>query len=118
MEASEILALNPEIVRCAVLDDAGRIVSYAESEQGKLANLPKEFVLTSKALAIEGMSESLPKEHLGNIKFTVVVTDKYRLVTQALGGHTVMMALPLSASPDVICENNIKKFGTPATVRR
>ncbi len=118
MEASDILALNPEILRCAVLDDAGRIVSYAESEQGKLAKLPTDFPVTTKALVIEGLSEALPKDQLGNIKFTVVVTDRYRLVTQTLAGHTVMMALPLNAVPDKICENNSKKFGATATVKR
>ncbi|HZW55816.1 MAG TPA: hypothetical protein VFF30_05955 [Nitrososphaerales archaeon] len=110
MEASEILALSPDILRCAVLDDAGRIVSYAASEKGKEANLPADYPVTTKALVIEGLSEALPKE-LGNIRFTTVVTDKYRLVTLSLAGRTVMMALPLTAAPDPICDNAIRKFG-------
>ncbi|MHB8566931.1 MAG: hypothetical protein ACYC7D_06475 [Nitrososphaerales archaeon] len=117
MEASDVLALNPEILRCAVLDDAGRIVSYAESEKGKLANLPTDFPVTTKALVIEGLSEALPKE-LGNLKFTVVVTDKYRLVTQTLAGRTVMMALPFNVTPDSICESAAKKFGSPSVGKR
>ena len=97
-------------MRCAVLDDAGRIVSYAESEKGKVANLPADYPVTIKALVIEGLSEALPKE-LGNIRFTTVVTDKYRLVTLALSGRTVMMAIPLTVSPDPICDAAIRKFG-------
>jgi len=110
MEANDILSLSPDILRCAVLDDAGRIVSYAESEKGKVENLPADYPVTIKALVIEGLSEALPKE-LGNIRFTSVVTDKYRLVTLALSGRTVMMAMPLTVSPDPICDQAIRKFG-------
>jgi hypothetical protein len=111
------LALSPEILRAAVLDDAGRILSYAESEKGKLENLPADYPVTTKALVIEGLATALPKE-LGNIKFTSVVTDKYQLVTQTLGGRTVMFALPTSIAPDQICDIAIKKFGTAMGVRR
>ena len=112
LQASEILALSSEILRCAVLDDAGRIISYADSEKGKAENLPKSYPVTIGALVIQGLSESLPKE-MGTPRFTVVVTEKYRLVTVGLAGHTVMFALPLSITPDPICEMAIKKFGAP-----
>ncbi len=115
LEASDILELSPEILRCAVLDDAGRITSYAESERGKEAKLPANFSVTIKALAVQSLSQALPKD-LGNIKFTVIVSDKYRLVTMFLFGQTVMFALPLGSSPDPICEAAIKKFGGAATV--
>ena len=117
MEASDILALNPEILRCAVLDDAGRILSYADSEKGKLANLPSSYPVTIKALVIEGSSEALPKE-FGNIRFTTVVTDKYRLVTLSLAGRTVMFAIPLNIMPDALCDTAIKKFGMTSAPRR
>ncbi len=110
MEAAEILALSPDILRCAILDDAGRIVSYAESEKGKQAKLPANFLVTIKALVIQGLSEALPKD-LGNIKYTVVVSDRYRLLTMPLAGHTVMFATSLEANPDPICDAAIKKFG-------
>jgi len=112
LEASEILALNKEILRCAVLDEAGRIVSYADSEKGRAANLPKNYPVTINALVIHGLSEALPKD-LGTVRFTVVVTEKYRLVTQALAGHTVMFALPINMHPDEICDAAIRKFGAP-----
>ena len=115
MQASEILTLSNEILRCAVLDDAGRILSYAESEKGKAENLPKNYPVTVGALVIQGLSEALPKE-MGAVRFTTVVTDKYRLITLDLAGHTVMFALPLTMSPDPICDAAIKKFGAP--VRR
>jgi hypothetical protein len=110
LEASEIFTLSSEILRCAVLDDAGRILSYAESEKGKAENLPKNYPVTVGALVIQGLSEALPKE-MGEVRFTSVVTTKYRLITLELAGHTVMFALPLNISPDQICEAAIKKFG-------
>ncbi len=109
MEASDILSLSPEILLCAILDDAGRIVSNAESEKGKSMNLTADYLLTVKALVIEGLSQTLPRE-LGNIKFTTVVTDKYRLVTISLGGRTVLLTLPLTTLPDTICEMAMRKF--------
>ncbi|HKW03737.1 MAG TPA: hypothetical protein VJN71_00435 [Nitrososphaerales archaeon] len=112
MQALEILALNSEILRCAVLDDAGRILSYADSEKGRAENLPKDYPVTVGALAIQGLSESLPKE-MGGVQFTVLVTDKYRLVTLELAGHTVMFAIPINVVPDPICEAALKKFGAP-----
>ena len=111
LEAVDILDLNPDILRCAILDDAGRIVSYGESEMGKEAKLPANFSVTVKALAIQGLSQALPKD-LGNVRFTIIVSDKYRLVTMPLGGQTVMFALPLHVVPDLICEAAIKKFGS------
>ena len=110
MDASDIIQLSPDILRCAVLDDAGRILSYADTEKGRSANLPVDYPVTIKALVIEGLSEALPKE-LGNIRFTAVVTDKYRLVTLPLSGRTVMLAMPLTVSPDPICDAAIRKFG-------
>jgi len=101
-------------LRCAVLDDAGRIMSYEESEKGKEATLPANFSVTVKALAIQGLSQALPKD-LGNVRFTVIVSDKYRLVTMPLGGQTIMFALPLQVIPDPICEAAIKKFGSNST---
>lgn len=95
-----------------MLDDAGRILSYAESEKGKAENLPKNYPVTVGALVIQGLSEALPTE-MGTVRFTTVVTDKYRLVTLDLAGHTVMFALPLTIPPDAICEAAIKKFGHP-----
>jgi hypothetical protein len=111
VEAVDILELNAEILRCAILDDAGRIVSYGESDGGKEAKLPANFSVTVKALAIQGLSQALPKD-LGNVKFTVIVSDKYRLVTMPLAGQTIMFALPLHVIPDPICEAAIKKFGS------
>jgi hypothetical protein len=110
LEASEILAVSPDILRCAILDDAGRITSYAESEKGRLANLPANSLVTIKALVIQGTSDALPKE-LGNIRFTEVVSDKYRLLTLPLAGHTVMLATTLEVIPDPICDALVKKFG-------
>jgi hypothetical protein len=93
-----------------VLDDAGRILTYAESEKGKQENLPSDPSVTIRALAIHGLSEALPGE-LGKVKFTTVVSDKYRLVTIDLAGRIVMFALPLSVSEDAICNEAIKKWG-------
>lgn len=113
LEAIDILDLDPEILKCAILDDAGRILSYGESEKGKVVKLPANFSVTIKTLAIQGLSQALPKD-LGAVKFTVIVTDKYKLVTMPLAGQTVMFAVPLPTSPDPICEAAIKKFGTSA----
>ena len=85
-------------------------MSYADSEKGKAENLPKNYPVTVGALAIQGLSEALPKE-MGGVRFTVLVTDRYRLVTLGLSGHTVMFAIPLSVFPDEICEAVLKKFG-------
>lgn len=109
-DASEFLSLSPEILRVAVLDEAGRVVSYAESERGKEAKLPINSLVTIKALVIQGLSDALPKE-LGTIRFTDVVSDKYRMVTMPLAGQTVMFALPIEVIPDSICEAAIKRFG-------
>ena len=111
MDANEFLALSPDILRCAVLDDAGRVVSYAESERGKEAKLPVNSLVTIKSLVIQGLSDALPKE-LGNIRFTEVVSDRYRLLTMTLAGQTVMFAVQLEVMPDSICDAAIKKFGT------
>lgn len=115
MEATDILELEPEILKCAILDDAGRIVSYGESEKGKMVRLPANFSVTIKTLAIQGLSQALPKD-LGGVKFTVIVTDKYRLITMPIAGQAVMFAVPLSVSPDPICEAAIRKFGTTTFV--
>ena len=109
MEATDILELDPEMLWCAVLDDAGRIISYAESEKGKVAKLPANFSVTIKALAIQGLSQAMPKE-LGSVKFTLVATNKYRLVTMMIIGQTVMFALPLQVAADSICDAAFKKF--------
>jgi len=116
LDAIEFLALSPEILRCAVLDDAGRVVSYAESERGKEAKLPVNSLVTIKALVIQGLSDALPKE-LGNIRFTDVVSDRYRLLTMPLAGQTVMFALPLGVMPDSICDAAIRRFGTKPKLR-
>jgi len=116
LDANEFLALSPEILRCAVLDDAGRVVSYAESERGKEAKLPINSLVTIKALVIQGLSDALPKE-LGTIRFTDIVSDRYRLLTMPLAGQTVMFALPLSVLPDPICDAAVKKFGTKLRMR-
>ncbi|MDA4112124.1 MAG: hypothetical protein OK439_06260 [Thaumarchaeota archaeon] len=110
MDANEFLNLSPDILRCAILDDAGRIVSYAESERGKAAKLPASSLVTIKALVIQGLADALPKD-LGNIRFTAVVSDKYRLLTMPLGGQTVMFAVPLEVMPDPICDAAFKRFG-------
>lgn len=115
LEATEILELDPEILRCAVLDDAGRITSYAESENGKLAKFPANFSVNVKALVIQSLSQALPKE-LGEVKFTVIVTEVFRLVTMQLAGSVVVFVLPLHASPDHIYEVAAKKFGKVSTV--
>jgi hypothetical protein len=110
VDANEFLSLSPDILRVAVLDDAGRVVSYAESDRGKEAKLPLNSLVTIKALVIQGLSDALPKE-LGNIRFTDVVSDRYRLLTMPLAGQTVMFALPLEIVPDQICDSAIRKFG-------
>lgn len=110
MQASDILSLSPDILRCAVLDDAGRILSKAESESGRNANLPSHILVTVKALTIQGLADGLPKE-LGKVKYTMVVSDRYRLLTMVLKGRTVMFALPLCADPAPICEAALKRFG-------
>jgi hypothetical protein len=109
VEAIDILDLSTEILRCAILDDAGRILSYGESQQGNQSEFPANFSVTIKALAIQALSEAMAKD-LGHVKFTVVVSDKYRLVTMPLDGQTIVFALPLQAAPDPICEVAIKKF--------
>lgn len=111
MEAIDILDLSADILRCAILDDAGRILSYGESEKGKEAKLPANSSVTIKALAILGLSQALPKD-LGNVRFIEIVSDKYRLVTMPLSGQTIMFALPVQATPDPICEVAVKKFGS------
>ena len=111
LQASEVLGIHPEILRCAILDDAGRVLSYSESEKGRLEDLPKDSSLMINVLVRQSLLDSLPKS-LGKVKFNVVVTDKYRLVGQVLGQYTIMFALPLSIIPDEICERVIKKFGS------
>ena len=105
-----MLTINPNILRCAVLDEAGRVLSYAESEKGKEENLPKDSSLMINVLVRQSLLDALPKE-LGKVKFNVVVTDKYRLIGQVLGQNTIMFALPLNVVPDDICDKVIKKFG-------
>lgn len=85
-------------------------MSQAESEKGKEANLPANFLVAIKALAIQGLSQALPKD-FGNIRFTVIVSDKYRLVTIPLIGQTAMFAVPLEVVPDSICEAVMKRIG-------
>ena len=111
MDANEFLSLSPDLLRCAVLDDAGRITSYAESERGRAAKLPANSLVTIKALVIQGLADALPKE-LGNIRFTAVVSDRYRLLTMPLAGQTVMFAVSLDVFPDPICDEAIRRFGT------
>jgi hypothetical protein len=111
LHASDVLSINPNILRCAILDEAGRVLSYAESEKGKEENLPKDSSLMINVLVRQSLLDALPKE-LGKVKFNVVVTDKYRLIGQVLGQNTVMFAIPLSVVPDDICEKVIKKFGS------
>jgi hypothetical protein len=111
LDANEFLTLSPDILRCAVLDDAGRIISYAESERGRAAKLPANSLVTIKALVIQGLADALPKE-LGNIRFTAVVSDRYRLLTMPLAGQTVMFAVSLDVFPDPICDEAISRFGT------
>jgi hypothetical protein len=94
----------------AILDEAGRVQSYAESEEGREENLPKDSSLMINVLVRASLLDSLPKE-LGKVKFNVVVTDKYRLIGLVIGQSTVMFALPLDSSPDEICDKVIKKFG-------
>ncbi len=106
-----MLGIHPEILRCAVLDEAGRVLSYAESEKGKQENLPRDSSLMINVLVRQSLLDALPKT-LGKVKFNVVVTDKYRLVGQVLGQNTIMFALPLNIIPDEICEQIIKKFGS------
>jgi hypothetical protein len=110
LEASDILEISSEILRCAVIDDAGRILSYGESDQGREAKLPANFSVTIKALAIQSLSQALPKD-LGNVRFTVLVTDRYRLVTMPLSGRTIMFAVPRDVMPDAICDAATKKYG-------
>ena len=109
-QASEIIALDDRILRCAVLDEAGRVLSYEEPEKGKSAALPPDYRMTVKALLMQGVSEELPKE-LGSVRFTTVVTDKYRLVTLNLADHVVMFTVPLSVPVENICEQALEKFG-------
>jgi hypothetical protein len=109
LEAIDVLDLSSDILRCAILDDAGRITSYAESDKEEA--IPANLSVTIKALAIQGLSQSLPKD-LGDVRYTVIVSDRYRLVTIPLGGQTAMFALPLAVSPDPICEAAIKRFGS------
>ena len=116
MNVEDFLSLSPEILRCAELDDAGRILSYAESEKGKKANLPLDFLVTVRALTIQGLSDSLPKE-LGAVKYTMVVSDKYRLLTIPISGRLFMFALPLEADPDPICEEALRRFTSKANNR-
>jgi hypothetical protein len=106
-----VLNIDLNILRCAILDDAGRVLSYAESEKGKGENLPKDSSLMINVLVRQSLLDSLPKE-LGKVKFNVVVTDRYRLIGQVLGPNTIMFALPLNSNPDDICEKVIKKFGS------
>jgi hypothetical protein len=112
LQASEVLAINSNILRCAILDEAGRVLSYAESEEGKREHLPKDSSLMINVLVRQSLLDSLPKE-LGKVKFNVVVTDKYRLIGQVIGQDTIMFALPLNVMPDEICEKVIKKFALP-----
>lgn len=110
LQASEVLSVDPNILRVAVLDEAGRVLSYAESEEGRAENLPKDSSLMINVLVRSSLLDALPKE-LGKVKFNVVVTDKYRLIGLVIGQNTVMFALPLSSNPDVICDKVIKRFG-------
>lgn len=116
MNAADFLSLSSEILRCAELDDAGRILSYAESSKGKEANLPCNFQVTVRALNIQGLSESLPKE-LGDVRYTMVLSDKYRLLTLSISGRLFMFALPLETDPDPICNTALRRFG-PKKVNR
>jgi hypothetical protein len=75
-----------------------------------LAKPPANFSVTVKVVAIQSLSQALPK-YLGTAKFTVIASDKYRQVTITLQDQTVLFALPLEAAPDPICESPIKKFG-------
>ncbi len=104
-----MLSIHPSILRCAILDEAARVLSYAESERGREENLPKDSSLMINVLVRQSLLDALPRE-LGKVKFNVVVTDKYRLIGQVLGQNTIMFALPLDVVPDEICERVIKKF--------
>jgi len=111
LHALEVLKVDPSILRVAVLDEAGRVLSYAESEEGKEENLPKDPPLMINVLVRSSLLDALPKE-LGKVKFNVVVTDKYRLIVLVLGQNTVMFALPLDAVPDAICDKLIKRYSS------
>jgi hypothetical protein len=109
LQATEVLKVDPSILRVAVLDDAGRVLSYAESEEGRAENLPKDSSLMINVLVRSNLLEALPKE-LGKVKFNVVVTDKYRLIGLIIDQNTVMFALPLNASPDDVCAKVLKTY--------
>jgi hypothetical protein len=109
LQAADVLSVDSNILRCAILDDAGRVISYAESEKGREENLPKDSSLMINVLVRQSLLDSLPKQ-LGKVKFNVVVTDKYRLIGQVLGNNTIMFALPLNTIPDDICDKIIRKF--------
>jgi hypothetical protein len=111
LQAADVLRVDPSILRVAVLDEAGRVMSYAESEEGREENLPKDSALMINVLVRSSLLDSLPKE-LGKVKFNVVVTDKYRLILLIVGENTVMFALPLDSVPDIICDKVIKQFGS------
>ncbi len=106
-----MLKIDPSILRVAVLDEAGRVLSYAESEEGREENLPKDSALMINVLVRSSLLDALPKE-LGKVKFNVVVTDKYRLIGLVIGQNTIMFALPLNTIPDDICDKVIKRFGS------
>jgi hypothetical protein len=110
LDAEEVLALSPEVLECAVLDEAGRILSYAGSQRGAETKPAADFRATVKALVIGGLSEALPK-NFGNVKYTVVVTDRYRIFTMTLDGRTVMFTTSLGANADLICDVAVKRFG-------
>lgn len=111
MQATEVLKADSSILRVAVLDDAGRVLSYAESDEGRAENLPKDSSLMINVLVRSNLLEALPKE-LGKVKFNVVVTDKYRLIGLVIDENTVMFALPLGACVDEVCAKVLKRFGS------
>jgi hypothetical protein len=116
LDAEEVLALSPEVLECAILDEAGRILSYAGSDRGSETKPAADFRVTVKALVIQGLSEALPR-NFGNLKYTVVVTDRFRIFTMPLDGRTVMFTATLRANPDMICEAALKRFGTKGARR-
>lgn len=109
MEASKVITFHPDILRCAVLDEAGRLLSYAESDKGRAENLPKNESLLINILVRQSWVQALPLE-LGEVRYTVVVTDKYRLVSLLFDDETLMYALPLSSSSDEVYKVAIKKL--------
>ena len=105
--ASDFLELDRNILRCAVFDGRGQILSSSESKFGLESSLSR--MSEGDAVAGNFILEDLPRE-FGKVKFKILVTDTYRIVLMRISDRLVMFALPSTVHAEPICQEAQRRY--------